>query len=157
MPYGKASAPRRVPQPIQQRRLAGPVRTAHRYDAELGVNRRDHVRGLGHEPQLPLAFVVDHFDERQRCVRKIWGCFQVWLHIGCIDGGGVEIGHCSQSRARVWLGQHGLAKGDYIAATFRASSPQAVWGQLYTQKSGVSASVLHVASSLFRRLIWSLG
>ena len=91
----EASAPRRVPQPIQQRRLAGPVRTAHGHDAELGVDCRDDVGRLGHEPQLPLAFVVDHFDERQRCVRKIWGCFQVRLHIGCIDGGGVEVCHCS--------------------------------------------------------------
>ena len=89
MADGEASAPRRVPQPVQQRRLARAVRTAHGHNAELRVDRRDHVGGLGHEPQLSFASLVDHLDERQRCVRKICHCFQVRLHIGCIDGGGI--------------------------------------------------------------------
>jgi hypothetical protein len=99
---GKASAPRRVPQPVQQRRLAGPVRATHSYDAELRIDRRDDVCGLGHEPQLPLASVVDHhFDERQWRVGEFCHCFQVRLHIGCIDGGGVEVCHCSKLSVHV--------------------------------------------------------
>ena len=112
------------------------MRTTHRYDAELRVDRRDHVGGLGHEPQLPLAFLVHDFDERQRCVRKIWGCFQVWLHIGCIDGGGVEIGHCSQfmwgsqTRSVGCVSRAALDGRLFCGSTGRAYVPEAVCGQL---------------------------
>ena len=75
------------------------------------------------------------FDERQRCVRKICRCFQVRLHIGCIDGGGVEIGHCSQSRARVWLGQHGLERETILRQHGSCVSPEAVWGSFTLKKS----------------------